>query len=61
MLMLMLAAAFAVDVDTLWAIWCRAAEKALGMPVGSRGSLLLANRRQAQPAPRLWSLLSSIC
>eukprot|EP00971_Amphidinium_carterae_P229534 4554164-Amphidinium_carterae.1 len=31
-------------VETLWPLWCRAAEHALGLPVGSRGSLLLTRR-----------------
>eukprot|EP00971_Amphidinium_carterae_P170839 3385841-Amphidinium_carterae.1 len=39
------------DVETLWPIWCRAAEHALGLPGGSRGSLLLTRRSLAEPAP----------
>eukprot|EP00971_Amphidinium_carterae_P142980 2832704-Amphidinium_carterae.2 len=36
---------------TLWPLWCCAAEHVLGLPVGSRGSLSLARRRQVVPAP----------
>eukprot|EP00971_Amphidinium_carterae_P319360 6347297-Amphidinium_carterae.2 len=39
------------DVETLWPLWCRAAEHALGLPVGSRGSLLLARSSLAGLAP----------
>eukprot|EP00971_Amphidinium_carterae_P194627 3862086-Amphidinium_carterae.1 len=39
------------DVETLWPLWCRAAEHALGLPVGSRGSLLLTRRSLAEPVP----------
>eukprot|EP00971_Amphidinium_carterae_P057168 1130381-Amphidinium_carterae.2 len=42
-----LCAIVARDVD----LWCRAAEHALGLPVGSRGSLLLTRRSLAEPAP----------
>eukprot|EP00971_Amphidinium_carterae_P343555 6483355-Amphidinium_carterae.1 len=35
----------------IWPPWCRAAEHALGLPVGGTGSLLLARRRRVLPAP----------
>eukprot|EP00971_Amphidinium_carterae_P344507 6484941-Amphidinium_carterae.4 len=41
----------AQDVETLWPLWCRVAEHALGLPIGCRGSLLLARRHQVLPAP----------
>eukprot|EP00971_Amphidinium_carterae_P224173 4448078-Amphidinium_carterae.1 len=40
-----------MDVETLWPLWCCAAEHALGLPVGSRGSLLLTRSSLAEPAP----------
>eukprot|EP00971_Amphidinium_carterae_P270741 5372737-Amphidinium_carterae.1 len=36
-------------VETLWPLWCRAAEHALGLRVGSRSSLLLTRRGLAEP------------
>eukprot|EP00971_Amphidinium_carterae_P126931 2514831-Amphidinium_carterae.2 len=32
-------------VEQLWELWCRAAEKALGLPALSRGRLLLGNQQ----------------
>eukprot|EP00971_Amphidinium_carterae_P350579 6491630-Amphidinium_carterae.3 len=39
------------DVDQLWDLWCRAAEQALGLPVHSRGRLLLGNQQMLVKVP----------
>eukprot|EP00971_Amphidinium_carterae_P276094 5479009-Amphidinium_carterae.1 len=39
------------DVDQLWDFWCRAAEKALGLPAYSRGRLVLTNQQLLEKVP----------
>eukprot|EP00971_Amphidinium_carterae_P072676 1437218-Amphidinium_carterae.2 len=40
-----------IDVDSLWRLWCSFSEAALGLPIGSKGSLFFAQRQLAAPAP----------
>eukprot|EP00971_Amphidinium_carterae_P304081 6042881-Amphidinium_carterae.2 len=39
------------DVHTLWQLWCRASEQALGLPCNSRGRLTLS-KQQLLEQPR---------
>eukprot|EP00971_Amphidinium_carterae_P117911 2335954-Amphidinium_carterae.2 len=39
----------ALDVDTLWDLWCRRAEKALGLPVNPRCCLHLGEQQLLAP------------
>eukprot|EP00971_Amphidinium_carterae_P336003 6472118-Amphidinium_carterae.1 len=41
----------AKDVDTLWELWCRNSEQALGLPGESRGRLLLGNQQLLEKVP----------
>eukprot|EP00971_Amphidinium_carterae_P233542 4634806-Amphidinium_carterae.1 len=41
----------AQDVEQLWALWCRAAEQALGLPANSRGSLRLSQQQLLEKVP----------
>eukprot|EP00971_Amphidinium_carterae_P299768 5955908-Amphidinium_carterae.2 len=44
-------ALIARDVDTIWELWCRASEQALGLPARSRGRLLLGHRQLLEKVP----------
>eukprot|EP00971_Amphidinium_carterae_P166347 3296784-Amphidinium_carterae.2 len=39
------------DVDTLWQLWCRASEQALGLPTLTRGRLTLCKQQLFENPP----------
>eukprot|EP00971_Amphidinium_carterae_P280061 5559698-Amphidinium_carterae.3 len=40
-----------LNTAELWRLWCTFSEEAIGLPAGSRGRLLLAQRKKTAPAP----------